>query len=311
MTARRRGSRILDVRALNRALLARQLLLGRRQRTPQAAIEHLVGMQAQVPDSPYIALWTRLHRFRMEDLAVLVRARRVVRIALMRSTIHLVTVRDGAGLRPIVQPAVERGLWTGSYGRRLAGLDRAAIAAAGRAFLAERPRTFRELSLLLARRFPSRDGHALAMAVRGLVPLVQVPPRGIWGLSGLATHATFESWTGRKLQARARAETLATRYLSAFGPSTIADMQAWSGLSGLREVVERLRPRLRTFEDEHGRELFDVSNRPLPDRDTPAPPRFLPEFDNVLLAHADRTRIIDPRHQRRMFAGAGLMTRSF
>jgi Winged helix DNA-binding domain len=308
MTARRRGSMtVLDLRALNRALLARQLLLGRVRRAPHAAIEHLVGIQAQVPDSAYIALWSRLHGFQLEDLARLVRARRVVRIALMRSTIHLVTVRDGARLRPVVQTAVERGLWTGNYGRQLAGIDRDAVAAAGRAPLDGQPRTFSDLASLLAKRFPDRDGHALAMAVRGLLPLVQVTPRGVWGLSGPAAHATFEAWTGRKLETRTDARRLAMRYLAAFGPSTIADVQAWSGLTGLHEVIERLRPRLRTFQDEHGRELFDLPAAPLPNRDVPAPPRFLPEFDNVLLAHADRTRIIEPSYQRRLFAGAGLM----
>ena len=298
---------MLDLRALNRALLARQLLLGRVRWTPQAAIEHLVGMQAQVADSPYIALWSRLHGFRLEDLAGLVRARRVVRLALLRSTIHLVTVRDAARVRPIVQPAVERGLWTGSYGRRLVGLDREALAAIGRALLDDQPRTFSDLARLLARRFPNRDGHALAMAVRGLLPLVQIPPRGVWGRGGPATHATFETWTRRKLDARIDVAKLVLRYLAAFGPSTVADAQAWSGLTGLRDVIERLRPRLRTFQDQHGRELFDVPGAPLSNRDVAAPPRFLPEFDNVLLAHADRTRIIDPSYQRRLFAGAGLM----
>lgn len=306
--AHSRGSGdVLDARALNRALLARQFLLERVSISASTAIEHLVGMQAQVPDSPYIALWSRLDGFRLEDLAHLVRTRRAVRIALMRSTIHLVTVRDCARLRPLMQPAVERGLWSGSYGARLAGLHRDAIAAAGRAIVDARPRSFSELGMTLKRRWPQRDGHALAMAVRGLLPLVQIPPRGIWGHSGPALHTTFDAWTGRTLlQTRAPARTL-LRYLAAFGPSSIADIQAWSGLSGWRQIVEPLRRRLRTFKDAHGRELFDLADAPRPDRDTVAPPRFLPEFDNVLLAHADRSRIIDFRHRRRLFAGAGLL----
>jgi hypothetical protein len=306
---RGRGGSIdtLDVRALNRALLARQHLLRRTRMTPAAAIEHLVGMQAQVPESPYLGLWARIEGFHHDDLTRLVRARRVVRIALMRSTIHLVTVRDCRTLRPLMQPAVERGLWTGNYGRSLARLDRDAIAAAGRAIVEEQPRTFSELIALLHRRWPNRDGHALAMAVRGLVPLVQVPPRGLWGHSGPAAHSTLEAWTGRTLNAQANPSKVMLRYLAVFGPSSIADMQAWSGLSGLREVIDPLKRRLRTFKDARGRELFDLPDAPRPHGDAAAPPRFLPEFDNLLLAHADRTRIVEDRHRRRLFAGAGLM----
>ena len=273
---------------------------------PGDLIDHLVGMQAQVPDAPYIGLWTRLDGFHVDTLARLVRERRVVRMALMRSTIHLVTVRDAAILRPLMQPAVERGLWTGNYGRQLRGLDRHAIAAAGRAALEAQPRTFSELGTLLQRRWPKRDANALAMAVRGLLPLVQVPPRGIWGERGGAVHATFERWTGRRLASKPNPAALVPRYLAAFGPASVADMQAWSGLTGLRELVERMRKRLRTFTSHDGKELFDLPNAARPSGDVAAPPRFLPEFDNVLLAHADRTRIVDDRNGVPLFAGAGV-----
>lgn len=307
MPARGRSPDALTVRALNRALLARQFLLERVPVSTTAAIEHLVGLQAQVPDSAYIALWSRLTGFRLEDLARLVRRRRVVRIALMRSTIHLVTSRDGATLRPLMQRAVERGLWSGNYGRSLAGLDRDEVAGVARTILEDQPRRFTELGALLRRRWPRRDAHPLAMAARGLLPLVQIPPRGVWGERGAALHTTFEKWTGRSLAAKPALTRVMLRYLAAFGPSSIADMQEWSGLAGMRALIEPLRRRLRTFMDARGRELFDLPDAPRPDPDTPAPPRFLPEFDNVLLAHADRTRIIAREHRTALFAGAGLL----
>jgi len=298
---------VLSRRALNRALLERQLLLRRSSMPVPAAVEHLVGLQAQAPNTPYIGLWTRLEGFHAEDLSQLIKDRRAVRIALMRGTIHLVTERDCLALRPVVQPIMDRSLKSGAFSRSNMGIEFQALAAAGRAIVEEKPRTLAELGKLLQEQWPDRDATALAYAIRDMLPLVQVPPRGLWGASGQATCTTAEAWLGGSLAADSSPDELIIRYLAAFGPATVSDMQKWSGLSGLREAAERFRPRLRTFRDEHGNELFDLLNAPLPDPDTPAPPRFLPEFDNVLLSHADRTRIIADEHRWGVFTNNGLI----
>jgi hypothetical protein len=283
---------VLGRRARNRALLERQLLLRRVRRPAAEVVEHLVGLQAQEPRDPYVGLWTRLEGFDPDELGRLLAGRQVVRSPLMRTTVHLVSARDCLTLAPLMRPVLERTFWTGSpFGRKLKGLDIEAVVAAGRALLEERPRTTAELRRHLGERWPADDASSLAYAVHYLVPLVQVPPRGVWGQKGLAAWATTEAWLGRPLDPAPAIDQVVLRYLAAFGPAGVMDVQTWSGMTRLREVTERLRPRLRSFRSEAGKELFDLPDAPRPDPDTPAPVRFLPQFDNIALSHADRGHI--------------------
>ena len=321
------SSQVLSQRALNRALLGRQLLLdrvdlpaeaARRRAAVIATIEHLVGLQAQAPFPPYYGLWSRLGGFRPDDLATLITDRSVVRIAVMRGTIHVVSARDCLPLRGLVQPVLDRGL-RGSFGKQLAGVDAAAVAAAGRELVEADPMTFGALGERLAEAWPDHPPAALAQAVRAHVPLVQVPPRAVWGRSGQSLHTSAEHWLGAGPAAcgggaaaaadPASPPTLAglvTRYLAAFGPATARDVTAWSGLTGLRAVMDELRPSLVTFRDEQGAELFDLPSAPRPDGDVPAPVRLAAEFDNLLLSHADRSRVVHPDHLRRFYTINGI-----
>ncbi|HKA04321.1 MAG TPA: winged helix DNA-binding domain-containing protein [Acidimicrobiales bacterium] len=297
---------VLSSRALNRATLERQLLLRRASMPVIDAVAHLVGLQAQLPLNPYLALWSRLDRFDPNELGELLHARRVVRIVVMRVTIHLVTADDCLVLRPLVQPAVDRELARHrDFGPALAGVDVEPIIAAARALLAQQPLTGPKLRAALAARFADVDPAAMAYACRNHLALVQVPPRGVWGRSGQVTTTTTEAWLGRPLATDPSIDDILLRYFAAFGPATAADAATWSGLTGLGEVVERLRPQLRPFRDERGRELLDHPDAPRPDADTPAPPRFLPEYDNLLLSHADRSRFVTADTRVRLFAAAG------
>jgi DNA glycosylase AlkZ-like len=284
--------------SLNRATLDRQLLLHRSDLSPLATVHHLVGMQAQEPPDPYIALWSRLESFRPEELGGLIEDRELVRINVMRGTIHLVTAEDCLLLRPLTQPVLDGQLARhGQHKDALAGIDLGKVLDFARPLLTENALTGGELRGLLAERFPDRDVAALAEACRHLIACVQVPPRGVWGRTSQVRLTTAESWLSRPLEPNPSIDDVVLRYLGAFGPATVADVAAWSRLTGFREVLERLRPRLRTFRDERGRELFDLPDAPRPDPETPVPIRFLPEYDNVLLSHADRSRFRSPRER--------------
>jgi winged helix DNA-binding protein len=282
---------ILGRRQLNRALLERQLLLRRVDLPVRDAVEHLVGLQAQSIAPPYHGLWSRLEPFDPHELGRMLTDREAVRMTLMRGTVHLVSVRDALLLRPLVQVVIERS-HNGAFGRRMGGVDLGELERAVREELDREALPARELGRRLVARGIGEDVEAIGNATRAHVPLVQVPPRGVWGKSGQAKYATLEAWTGHSLEPNPSINEVVLRYLRAFGPASVMDMQNWSGLTKLRDAFERLRPRLVTFRNEAGRELFDLPDAPRPDPDVPAPVRFLGEYDNVLLAHADRSRII-------------------
>lgn len=289
---------VLSLRELNRALLARQCLLERSGGAGVTGmVEHLIGLQAQAPFPPYYGLLSRLDGFRPGDLATLLEDRSVVRLALMRGTIHLVSARDSLPLRQLMQPVIER-MFRTNHGKRLPGVDLAELAARGRELVDAEPMTFAELGAALAARWPDQPPADLAQGVRALVPLVQVPPRAVWGKAGLARHTSAQAWLGPGEPARMSPETLVRRYLAAFGPASVKDVQTWSGLTGLRAVVQGMRVDLITFRDHNGVELFDLPGAPRPAAETPAPVRLVAEFDNLVLSHADRTRVISVEHWR-------------
>lgn len=281
-------SGVLSQRALNRATLARQYLLERARVPAIDAIEHLAGMQSQAPLAPYVGLWTRLQDFAPDELSALIRERQVVRLHLMRNTVHLVSARDCLDWRALFYP-LHAAEFRAHFRRGTGGADRDALLKQAKRLLEERPRTRGELGALLARHWPDADPGALAYAATHHIALCQVPPRGIWGATGPAAWAPVETWLGAPLRS-VPVDALVLRYLGAFGPAQVADIQLWSGLTRLREVVERLP--LRRFRGEEGQVLYDLPGAPRPPEDVPAPPRFLPEYDNLLLSHADRTRVV-------------------
>jgi hypothetical protein len=286
---------VLSRRSVNRATLARQLLLERSGLDTLAAVEHLLGLQAQTPHSWYVGLWSRLVDFDPLVVGRALESHRLVRIAVMRSTIHLVSARDAVMMRPVVQAVTDRARH--AFGSRWQGLDLDTVAEASRELLERRPLSFAELGSELHKTWPDHDVQALGQVARMKLALVQTPPRGVWGKSGLARHTTIESWLPELADAERiprgteAVDEMVLRYFGAFGPASVHDLQAWCGLTRLREVVERLRARLSAFRDEDGAELFDLPDAARPHADTPAPVRFLYDYDNVLLSYANRSRM--------------------
>ena len=291
---------VLTLRELNRATLARQLLLERASLSVPAAVEQLVGLQAQLPRSPYIGLWTRLRDFERENLAQRIEDQTIVKATLMRATLHLFTAADYVRLRATLQPALDRAFESIAK-RRGQGLDFDRILTVAAQFIAEQPRTFAEISAKLSELVPEGDVGAMRYAVRTHLPLVQVPISSGWSYPTTPQFALAEHWLGQQIPTEDHLRILVFRYLTAFGPATVADLQTWSGLVGLKDAIENLKPELRTYRDEQGRELLDLPDMPLPAADTPAPERFLPEFDNLLLAHTKRTRIVSDDHRAKVF----------
>ncbi|HET9317437.1 MAG TPA: winged helix DNA-binding domain-containing protein [Vicinamibacteria bacterium] len=279
----------LTRRALGRATLARQMLLQRERLPALKAVERLVALQAQWPRPPYVGLWTRLAGFERSHLTALLRKRQVVRATFVRATLHLVTAKDFLALRPSLQPMLDGGL-AAVLRDRAKGLDAAGLAAQARRFLAKGPRTFEEVREHLAKDTPGADVRAMGYAVRLSLPLVQVPTEAEspWAFPTGSSFAVAEDWLGRPFPRGAGTPAaLVMRYLAGYGPSSLADIQAWSGFNGLRETVEALRPRLRVFRDEQEREVFDVPDAPRPPEDVPAPVRLVPEYDNLITARTD------------------------
>lgn len=283
-------------RALGRATLARQLLLDRAAVPVVEAVEQVMGLQAQLARPPFVGLWSRVASFRREDLLADLLAHRVVRATMMRGTIHLVSARDYLALRGPMQPMLSAAM-TSILKGRAAALDLPRVLAEARQLLAGSAHTFEAIRAHLVARLGG-DDRALGFAVRTSLPLVMAPTgEDRWGFHGSAPFALAEDRLGRPHDEAASPHALVLRYLAAFGPATATDAQRWSGLRGLGPVLEDLRPQLITLRDERGRELFDLEDAARPDQDTPAPVRFLPDYDSLLLAHDDRSRVIDDAHR--------------
>lgn len=290
---------VLSLKALNRATLARQMLLEREKTSALDAIHRLAGMQAQVPKPPFLGLWSRLKGFRREELVTLLHRREVVRVSAMRATLHLMTASDYLALRPALQPVLSSAM-ASVLRQRAATLDLPPLLEAARTFFEEAPRTFNALRAHLMERFPDHDERAMGYAVRTQVPLVMLPNDSTWAFPADSDFTTAETWLGKPLDGSGEAEELVRRYLAAFGPASVTDAQTWSGLKGLKDTFAGMRDELMTFRDPRGRELFDLPDAPRPPENAEAPVRFLPEYDNLVLAHADRSRVIAETYRPRI-----------
>ena len=295
------AERVLTQRELNRALLARQLLLERVRLSIPRALERLGGIQNQYASNAYLRLWSCLESFDRDSLTRALHRRSVAQATLMRGTIHLVSARDFWLFAEGIRRA--RRLWWQRVHRRFAGqVDLDAAAVELRRFVAGTVRRRDEVVSRLRRFDP--PGAPGSLAWSGVdVDLVRVPPSGTWEKRRAHTFALAEDWLGAGDATEAEGlEHLARRYLGAFGPATRTELADWAGVpvTFFAGVLDRMP--LRRFFDESGRELLDLPRAPLPDPETPAPVRFLPTWDAVLLVHARRTGVLPEAYRPRIFA---------
>ena len=288
----------MTLRELNRATLSRQMLLVRDTRTAVRAIEQLLGVQAQLPRPPFTGLWTRLEGFARSDLAKAVAARTVVRATSMRGTIHLMTAADFLKYRGCLQPSLDLGMHA-ILKERATALDLTALLKVARSYFKE-PHTFEEARDHFVSTFPRGDERAMGYAVRMGLPLVQVPSGDAWAYPAKADFVSAEAWLGKPVAACTSAATLVLRYLAAYGPATIKDIQAWLGLPDAERVVASLGDRVITLPGPSGKPLYDLPDAPRPDADTPAPVRFLPEWDGAIVTRADE-RVVAKADRPRVF----------
>lgn len=291
-------------RALNRATLARQCLLARESASAFDMIERLVGLQGQAHNAPYVGLWSRLDNFRIADLETLLLARKVVRATLMRVTLHVATADDFLAIRPLIDPVAWRGFRT-NHLKPLKGADVDELLAASRRLLDAEDLAPMALGERLKERWPEVGAVELSMAARFLLPVVHVPPAGLFGATKAPALATASRWLGRGPGKPIAVDALVLRYLKAFGPASGNDFNTWSGLTGGAAATERLRSQLVSFTAADGRELFDLPDAPRPDEDTPAPARLLPDYDSAVFGYADRSRILAPGVQKGLWRANG------
>ena len=276
------------------------MLLAREKISALGAIERLVAMQAQLARPPYIGLWSRVHGFKRDDLTTLFTSRKAVRGTLIRATLHVMSANDYTRFRAAVQPALSAGAQA-VLRDRMKGFDVDTVTAAAREFFGKGPTGFEPVRQHLIKKFPKGDDRAMGYVARLHIPLLQVPDASRWGYPSASDFTLAEKWLGTKISTDESPDELVLRYLAAYGPASVSDAQTWSGLAKLRDAFERLRPKLVTFRDERGRELFDLPKAPRPDPETEAPVRFLPEFDHILLAHDDRTRVVADAHRKQVY----------
>jgi hypothetical protein len=288
----------VDRRALNRATLARQLLLRRQRLAIPAAVERLLALQAQLPRPAVVGLWTRVEALDRQSVARLFDSRTLVRATTMRGTLHVMTAGDYLAFRHCLQPGLDAGM-RAILRDRAAALDVAALGRAAEAYLGE-PHDFEDIRAHLLTAFPGGDERAMGYAVRMGLPLVQVPGAGPWGFPAHAGFVSAKAWLGKAPAPCTTPDALVLRYLAALGPATIKDAESWLGLGGLAPAFARLQSRLAVVGGTARAPLYDLPDAPRPDGDTPAPIRFLPEWDSVVVTRADE-RVVAKADRPRVF----------